>query len=135
MTAIQLVNESENQNKKGAPAKRFEGQCLQVKVRTIGSKLAFEMPVANVSASGMLLGWKDSRRSPFAVNTILEMEIQHTALPASPAVGCLGKVVRRFSTAAGQPSFGVKIIQTESDEQVVWERIISSLGESMLSPE
>lgn len=130
MAAIQLIKEAESQNKK-APAARYEGQNLHVKARTIGTKLAYEMPVANVSASGLLLGWKDSSKSPFAVNTILEMEIQHTTAPDSRSVGFLGKVVRRFSTETGSPSFGVKIIQTETDDQVVWEGIISALNAEM----
>jgi hypothetical protein len=114
-----------------AAAPRFDAPDLQVSARTIGTKISFDMPVANVSLSGLLLGWKDLSKSPFAVNTILEMEISHPTCPSSPKVGCLGKVVRRFNTPSGQPSFGVKIIQTELDEQQVWQGIISSLGTTM----
>ena len=128
--AIQLIKESDNSTQK-KPAVRFEGQNLLVKARTIGTKLDYDMPVSNVSASGLLLGWKDPRKSPFAVNTILEMEIQHTSAPDARSVGFLGKVVRRFSTEAGSPSFGVKIIQSETDDQAVWEGIISALGAEM----
>lgn len=124
MGAMQITEE---ESKKGTPAPRFEGQALQVKARTIGTKISFEMPVANVSVSGLLLSWKDPRKSPFAVNTILEMEIQHTASSQSRSIGCLGKVVRRFSTDTGTPSFGVKIIQTEADEQQAWRGIIDAI--------
>lgn len=127
MAAIQVIKEADTQSKK-TPAVRYQSQNLHVKARTIGTKLDFEMPVSNVSTSGLLLGWKDSRKSPFAVNTILEMEIQHMSTQNARSVGFLGKVVRRFSTEAGLPSFGVKIIQSDVDDQVVWEGIISALN-------
>ncbi len=122
--ALTLEDES---IKKGAPAPRYKAPSLQVSARTIGTKISFDMPVANVSTSGLLLGWKDSRRSPFTVNTILEMEIQHPTDPSNRTVGCLGKIVRRFSTPAGVPSFGVKIIQSEIEEREAWQSIIDTL--------
>lgn len=133
MTMKALEVTTDDKTRKGVPAPRYEATSLQVTARTIGTKIAFSMPVANVSASGLLLGWKDSRRSPFAVNTILEMEIQHPTEPGARAVGCLGKVVRRFNTPSGLPSFGVKIIQSENDEKEAWQSIIDILDAETLS--
>ncbi|MCX6119476.1 MAG: PilZ domain-containing protein [Proteobacteria bacterium] len=121
MSTVQIPRESESKK----PSKRFTKPGMHVQARTIGTKILFNMPVENVSATGMLISQNEGQKAPFNINTILELEVappKHNS--SNKRVQCLGKVIHATKAADGSARFGIKIIQSEDDEQQVWNQII-----------
>ena len=110
------------------PAKRFESKDVHVSARTIGTKINFKMPVVNVSLTGMLLTWQDTKKVPFSVNTILELDVRAEGKnPRSKGIQCLAKVIHTSTQPDGKRNFGVKIIQTDDDEISAWANVINQM--------
>ena len=113
------------------PAKRYNSEDIHVTARTIGTKINFKMPVVNMSVTGMLLSWQDSKKVPFAVNTILELCVNAEGKVASAnSINCLAKVVHTSTQADGRRNFGVKIIQSDDEELAAWTSVIKQIEES-----
>ena len=98
----------------------------QVTARTIGTRLAFQLPITNMSRTGMMIEWSKDLKVPFNVNSILELEVSAGSSEEPITVGCLGKVVRT-TTANGVNGFGIKIIQADTDNQVAWQQLVGEL--------
>ena len=106
---------------------RFEPPTgYKVTARTIGTRLAFQLPITNMSRSGMMIEWTKQLNIPFSVNTILELEVLAPSQNGTTTVGCLGKVVRT-TTSDGTNGFGVKIIQADADNQEAWHNLVGAL--------
>lgn len=95
---------------------------LIVESQTLGVPLAYRMPLANVSRSGLLIGAGQNRKIPFQLNTLLELRIDPWTAVFERPVQCLGKVVRVAPASEGTPLFGVQIIQMETKDLAVWEK-------------
>lgn len=121
MTAMTAPRDTDN---KKAPARRFTTRGLIVNACTIGTKINFKMPVANVSASGMLLTWNEHERVPFSVSTILEVEVKSGDTPSSHY---LAKVIHLTKQPDGHQRYGIKIIQAEDEDLQRWENVIKTL--------
>jgi hypothetical protein len=105
---------------------------LKVNARTLGTNMGFEIPVANISRSGMLLEWPNAKISlPFIENTLIEMEL-NTVFKGQPRrIICMGKIVRRTKDG-GSSFYGVRVIHTDDHEQMEWVSLISGFEKTLL---
>jgi hypothetical protein len=133
MACMSLIPHSrEVENKK--PCKRFSNPGMHVQARTIGTKIMFQMPVENVSATGMLIKVHDGQKTPFNINTILELDVvgpegEKASDPDNSrrTVQCLGKVVHTSRDEKGCAKYGIKIIQSDENEQIIWDQMIRNV--------
>lgn len=109
-------------------APRLSGEGLSVKVRTFGTSMEYRMDPINVSLSGFLVRRELTTRLPFALNTLVEIEID---LPGNneAKLRCLGKVVRKAKEVEkndGQSlaAFGIQIIQTDLKFLTSWSSFL-----------
>jgi len=104
---------------------------IKVNARTLGTRLAFDIPVANVSRSGLLLEWKSQKQSlPFIENTLIEIELT-TQLKGEPRrVNCMGKVVRKINSD-GSAQYGVRMIHNEDHDHLEWLTIVSMFEKTL----
>jgi len=77
----------------------------------------------------MLLTWNSSVKTPFTEKTIVDLTVDPDALLFRRPLRCLGKVVRKFDQN-GRESFGIRIVQMESEDIGLWESTIRHLGTS-----
>lgn len=129
-----IVHTRDAEQKK--PCKRFANPGMHVQARTIGTKILFQMPVENVSATGMLLKLNEGQKAPFNINTILELDVvgplsesvnMRTNQNDRRTVQCLGKVVHTSKGADGIAKYGIKIIQSDEQEQTLWNQMIHTI--------
>ncbi|MCX6124544.1 MAG: PilZ domain-containing protein [Proteobacteria bacterium] len=109
------------------PAKRFENCDVLVTARTLGTKLNFKMPVLNLSATGMLLGWLEKPRVPFHLNTLLELSVSSEESGTKTTIQCLAKVIHTKTDVSGDRRFGVRIIQSDDEDMAPWNSIVDSI--------
>jgi hypothetical protein len=120
---------------KNAPATRFTPpHDLKVTAKTLGTKFSYEIPVANLSRSGMLLQCTNPKQNPpFIENTLLEIELT-TILRGQPRkIACFGKVVRKFSENQSL-HYGVRVIHSDENDQVEWMSLIMTFEKSLPAP-
>lgn len=109
-------------------ASRFDldGQ-IRVESRTIGSDLSYELTSLNISKTGMLLTWKSSVKIPFMEKTILELTVDPDGNILKKPLRCLAKIVRKFNQD-GCETYGVRIVQMETEDVGLWESTIRSFA-------
>jgi hypothetical protein len=114
------------------PAVRMTpSEDLKVNARTLGTKLGFDIPVANISRSGMLLEWPNAKLPlPFIENTLIEMELSAILKGQPRRVQCMGKVVRRTKDT-GSSFYGVRVIHTDDQDQMEWVTLISGFEKTL----
>jgi hypothetical protein len=112
---------------KNPPATRLTPpKDLKVSAKTLGTRLSFDIPVANISRSGMLLQWANLKQSlPFIENTILELELTTTLRGQPRRISCFGKVVRKFNEDE-KTQYGVRVILSDENEHVEWMSLITT---------
>ncbi len=116
------------------PAHRFSPPSeLRLVARTMGSTLKYEIPVANMSQTGLLLEWKRLKPSlPFLENTLIEMELTATLLDQQRVINIMGKVTRRDASERGTV-YGVRIIHNDDREQFAWTDLITRYEQMVLA--
>jgi hypothetical protein len=117
---------------KNPPAMRFTPpQELKVSAKTLGTKLVYDLPVANLSRSGMLLQCANARQTPpFIENTLLEIEFTTTLRGQPRRIACFGKVVRKFSENQNL-HYGVRVIHSDENDQVEWMSLITTFEKAI----
>lgn len=117
---------------KSAPATRFTPpQDLKVTAKTLGTKFSYDIPVANLSRSGMLLQCANMKQTPpFIENTLLEIELTATLRGQPRKIACFGKVVRKFSENQSV-HYGVRVIHSDENDQVEWMSLITTFEKSL----
>lgn len=117
---------------KNPPATRFvPPQDLKVSAKTLGTKFSYDLPIANLSRSGMLLQCINSRQNPpFIENTLLEIELVTTLRGQPRRIACFGKVVRKYSENQSL-HYGVRIIHSDENDQVEWMSLITTFEKSL----
>jgi hypothetical protein len=132
------ANQTAARDRVRAPRFKLE-QELVVTSKTIGTDVSFRLNTENVSRSGMLLRWGQTRPIPFIENTIIEMTIDPKGELLHRPVICLGKIVRKRGTyAQGDLEFGIAIIQIDNADLDVWESCLeelSSHGIQLMAPD
>jgi hypothetical protein len=120
---------------KNPPATRFTPpHDLKVTAKTLGTKFSYEIPVANLSRSGMLLQCADMKKTPpFIENTLLEIEMTATFRGQPRKIACFGKVVRKFSENQNL-LYGVRVIHSDENDQVEWVSLITTFEKSLPVP-
>ena len=101
-------------------------QPLVVESRTIGTPMVYALPLDNVSRTGLLLNMGRNKKVPFLVNTLLEMTVDPQASVFERPVACVGKIVR-MQQERGTTQFGVQIVQIETKDGAVWEKVMERL--------
>jgi hypothetical protein len=104
---------------------------FHLNARTLGTKFGFDIPVSNISRTGMLLEWANTRKPlPFIENTLIEIELS-TMLKGQPRhINFMGKIVRK-TKAEKSALYGVQVIHTDDQEQLEWVALISSFEKSL----
>lgn len=120
---------------KNPPAARITPpKDLKVHARTLGTKLSFEVPVANISRSGMLLQWANLKQAlPFIENTLLEIELTTSLRGQQRRINCFGKVIRKFSEDQ-KTQYGVRVIHSDENDHVEWMSLITTFEKALPSP-
>ena len=104
---------------------------IKVNARTLGTRLTYDVPVANVSRSGLLLEWKSDKQSlPFIENTLLEIELTTHFKGEPKRVHCMGKVVRKQNND-GNAQYGVKMIHNEDNDHIEWLTIVTMFEKTL----
>ena len=105
---------------------------LKVQARTLGTKLSFDVPVSNISRSGMLLEWSNKKYTlPFIENTLVEIELTTTLRGEPRNISILGKVTRKFGENSAA-LYGIKLIHSGEQDHFEWINIITNLEKSLL---
>lgn len=121
------ANQTAARDRVRAPRFKLENG-LVVSSKTIGTDVAFHLSTENVSRSGMLLRWLQTRPIPFLENTIIEMVIDPKGETLMRPVACLGKIVRRRGNSSqGDLEFGIAIIQIDNADLDVWEACLEKM--------
>jgi hypothetical protein len=123
---------SEVANATGPRAVRLEApKDFVVSVRTLGTRTGYEVPVCNISKSGLLLEWRNAKTPlPFLQNTLVEMEMKTVHKGKLLTINCMGKVVRHLAEN-GAAMYGVRMINTEDGEMSEWLNLISKFEKSL----
>jgi len=127
------MSDKQSSNKeKVPPAVRLApSDDLRVNARTLGTKIGFEISVADISRSGMLLEWSNTKLPlPFIENTLIEMELNTVFKDQPRRILCMGKVVRRTKDS-DRSFYGVRVIHTDDHEQMEWVSLISGFEKTL----
>ncbi len=109
-------------------AKRIETtKPLVVESKTMGTPMVYNLPMDNVSRTGLLLSMGGNRKLPFLVNTLLEMTVDPQGALFERPIQCLGKIVRMQRNEDKVTRFGVAIVQIEGKDAQTWERTLATL--------
>jgi len=101
---------------------------LVVDSRTLGAPMAYTLAAENLSSSGLLLHVGSSWKTPFQVNTLLEMLVDPQGTVLERPVPCIGRVVRLTTSDGRETQLGVHIVQMEAKDQAAWEKAVVDLG-------
>lgn len=111
-------------------AKRIDSHGpVVVQSKTLGTSMNYNLPIDNLSRSGMLLNMGGNRKVPFLINTLVELSVDTGGALFEQPVNCLGKIVRMTIGPERKTQFGVQIIQMEAKDLAAWERAIGSMEE------
>lgn len=123
-----ILNENAEKNSDQKPrANRLKARGhLLVQAKTIGTPMSYVLSPENASATGVLIKGDKDRNLPFSVNTILEMSLYPDA-KSSQRLPCLGKVVRKESEDGKVVSYGVKIVQMDSEVAEQWKEFVKQM--------
>lgn len=105
-------------------------QDLVVDGKTIGTTTHFPLQLANVSKTGMLLSWLSPHQAPFQENTILELQIDEESKYFDQPLQALGKIVRLLQHDRDFTQYGVRIVQIDPKDQLIWEQKVHLLEEN-----
>ena len=110
------------------PATRVSApEYLTVCARTMGTREIFDIRVANLSRSGMLLECtKVKFKPPFRENTLLELELKTSIRGEPRRINCLAKVVRK-SVDANAARYGIRMIHNDEQDHLDWLSMITAL--------
>ena len=116
-----------SQQLNGPRAVRIEPpRDFKVSARTLGNRYGYDVAVANLSRSGLLLEWRNEKQTlPFIHNTLIEIELTATFRGRAKKINCFGKVVRLLAEN-GAALYGVKMIHTDDHEHIEWQNIIAN---------
>ncbi|MEI6398526.1 MAG: PilZ domain-containing protein [Pseudomonadota bacterium] len=104
---------------------------IKINARTLGTRLSFDIHVANVSRSGLLLEWKNQKHSlPFIENTLIEIEVTAQLKGEQRRVSCMGKVVRKINSEANA-QYGVRMIHNEDHDHIEWLTIVTMFEKTL----
>jgi PilZ domain len=104
---------------------------LRVTARTLGTRYGYDVAVANLSRSGLLLEWRNDKQTlPFVHNTLIEIELMANYKGQPRKINCFGKVVRLLAEN-GAALYGVKMIHTDDQEHFEWQNIIANFEMSL----
>jgi hypothetical protein len=111
----------------GPHAVRLEAQRdLRVPARTLRTRYGFDVAVANLSRSGLLLEWRNDKRTlPFIHNTLIEIELTATCRGRARKINSFSKVVR-LPAENGAAPYGVKMIHTDDHRHIESQNIIAN---------
>ncbi len=105
---------------------------LKIQVKTLGTKLSFDVPISNLSRSGMLLEWSNNKYAlPFIENTLVELELTTKIRGEPRRVSILGKVTRKFGEEDSS-LYGIKLIHSGEQDQFEWMNLLTSMEKSLL---
>lgn len=100
---------------------------LKIHVKTLGTKLSFDVPVSNVSRSGLLLEWSNIKYTlPFIENTLVELELTTDIRGEQRRLCILGKVTRKFGEEDSS-RYGIKLIHSGEQDQFEWMNIVTAM--------
>ena len=100
---------------------------LVVESKTIGTQMVYNLPMDNVSRSGLLLNMGRNRKVPFLVNTLLELTVDPQGAVFERPVICVGKIVRMQRDDDMKTQFGVQIVQIETKDGAMWDKVMDQL--------
>lgn len=117
------------------PAKRFSPtETIKVTAKTIGTSLKYEMPISNISETGMLVTWNEVARIPFQINTILEVSLHKRSENANQSLTYLAKVVHSATQTDGSRGYGLKIIQSDDEATSEWVEMVKRISMNPETP-
>ena len=117
------------------PAKRFSPtETIKVTAKTIGTSLKYEMPISNISETGMLVTWNEVSRIPFQINTILEVSLHNRSEKANQNLTYLAKVVHSVTQTDGSRGYGLKIIQSDDEATSEWVEMVKRISMNPENP-
>lgn len=104
-------------------------QNLQVFARTFGTRGDFIMLAENVSKTGVLISEMDGSKTPFVVNTIIEVVLDPKCQEFKNPIRCLGKVMRAEcnTTIKGLVKFGVRLIDMDDEANSRWHTYVDRI--------
>jgi hypothetical protein len=88
-------------------------QNVTVESKTLGTDMAYVMGIDNLSRSGLLLNKRGYTKTPFQVNTLLELNIDPKSRVFSRPISCLGKVVRTEAHDNEVVRYGIQILEID----------------------
>jgi hypothetical protein len=96
--------------------------------------MAFDVPVSNLSRSGMLLEWTNKKYTlPFIENTLVEIELTTELRGQRRKINILGKVTRKIGETSSS-LYGIRLIHTAEQDHFEWLSIITTLEKALLQP-
>lgn len=116
-------------------APRFSSD-LHILIKTFGCRNCYDLVVANVSQSGILLSAKKNSL-PFMVSTIVEVIIDPNGSYFRKPMHCIGKVTRietlvqdgEEAVPDGYIKMGICITDIDENHQIIWNDYIDSLSQ------
>lgn len=102
------------------------GPCI-VETKTIGTNLAFNLPLENFSRTGLLLSTGPYQRVPFQVNTILELKVDPKGATFNQPFTFLAKIVRLRREQGKVLQYGLQLLSLEIKDTFQWHRTIDEM--------
>lgn len=103
-----------------------QGPCI-VQAKTIGTTLAFNLPLENFSRTGLLLSSGPYQRLPFQVNTICELTVDPQNTTFEQPLTLLAKIVRLKKEGGKTSHFGLQLLPLEVKDSYQWHKNIDAL--------
>lgn len=108
------------------------GPCF-VETKTIGTTLAYNLPLENFSRTGFLLSSGPYLRIPFQVNTILELNVDPRGTVFEQPFQFLAKIVRLNKKTTDLSHYGVQILQVDSKDAHHWQKALDRIESRKLT--
>jgi hypothetical protein len=102
------------------------GPCV-VETKTIGTTLAYNLPLENFSRTGFLLSSGPYLRIPFQINTILELNVDPRGTVFEQPFQFLAKIVRLNKKTTNVSHYGVQILQVDSKDAHHWQKALDRI--------
>ena len=93
-----------------------------VETKTIGTTLAFNLPLENFSRTGLLLSSGPYQRVPFQVNTICELKVDPQGTNFEQPLTLLAKIVRLKKEVGKASQYGFQLLPLEIKDTIQWQK-------------
>jgi len=105
-----------------------------VETKTIGTSLAFNLPLKNFSKTGLLLGTGTYQRIPFQVHTILELKVDLKGSTFDQPITLLGKIVRVCKDQGKTFQLGLQLLSLDGKDTAHWQKAMDTLEATIPIP-